>query len=670
MKTSRRAVKVHLAILLALAVSLALAPTRETRAFHQAHARVKAVQPEGLSMELKLPKARFYRGEVIPATLLFKNTSANPYFAWRGADGRFHNGDVAFHAIDRKGRAVADPFKLYNERCGHSGGSFPGSHMELGELEITLTANEWLRFDQPGVYRLYASSQKATPGSSDDVFREGGPPIVPVALVSKIVTIRIDPLPLAQEQYILEQIRRDLPGREGYAALARLEHLQTPAARDLLRSRLEDPKAYNTNSALLMVPDPGAEAASILEAVRAGKRPIGYNTLRLYADLKRMAAPGPILHTNPDPMLTELLDAARATLHGELRSEVASKNLVALFQNDRNDPATRALVVEHQLELNETVAGLLLSSLRFLEPPDWKTNEKARAAQVQIDRQTRDFLPLVRRSASPPRSNLVALTILARLEPEEARRRIVDDIQHPPFQLRTNDSNVGYALAALCSLPKGTLLPELDATFHARLHPALGQHLARDEEFDVTMRLVERYGTPALLPGVLRAYRGSWCGPHHADALRYILRCDGEIGRALLRKALAVRPPNGSQTLLTDVLRYSWQPEALPVVLEALDSPDEEIWSSAVEVIAAHAAGGELAEKMIATAERLNTKSLPAGPYGERITASRQNRLVEALAQNDAWQLTRDQLLRLKVLPSNREYTRTMLDNRLAKAGQ
>ena len=39
--------------------------------------QMRGRQPAGLTLEFKLPKTEFHQGEIIPATLTFKNTSTN-----------------------------------------------------------------------------------------------------------------------------------------------------------------------------------------------------------------------------------------------------------------------------------------------------------------------------------------------------------------------------------------------------------------------------------------------------------------------------------------------------------------------------------------------------------------------------------------------------------------
>jgi hypothetical protein len=639
--------------------------------FEKARAQVEAAQPDGLSMELKLPKTRFYQGEISPAKLVIKNSSKRPYYTWVGTydrSGRIR--DLSFQAIGEQGEAVVDPLKSYFEHGGGVMAGGIGNYTALGQWEIEIPVNEWLRFDKPGTYRLYGTSYRATPGSSEDHEREGAAQPKQVELVSGIVTIQIDPLPPAQEQEILAQIRKHLERPQAYEAMKRLRHLQTPAARDLLRSLLDRPCSADVSLGLHSSPDPEAEGAALLRDVRAGLLPIDQSNLYLYAALK-----GHHMLIQRDPILTEMLEAARETLRGDLKSAVASRNLIELFQRDPKDPATRALVVAHQLDLVDAATDSMIQMLDSAGSPTVFARMMGNGPPAGDDMQQRDFLPLVRRAAGPPRYDPKALKVLARLDPEEARKRVVEDLQHPPFKLRGHGGNAVIDFAELCSLPEEMLLPELDATFRERLRRSdRSAYDGSDGGIVASMMLLARYASPALLPDVLRMYEpgeGQWACAIQADALRYILRCDPKLGVQHLKTALAARKDTGCYTMvLTDVLKKDWHPEALPVVLAALDDPNEEVWSTAAEVLSLHAANPAVAKKMIATAERLGALPLPPRPSDQSTTIYRQDRLVKYLAEGEGWKLTREQLTRLQALPHNRADTRATLEKLLAQTAK
>ncbi len=134
--------------------------------FQAAWQKIRQRQPAGLTLELKHPKTEFHQGEIIPATLTFKNTSTNHFHLWIGnydRSGRIP--DIAFRAEGEDRRAVTDPLGWYFASQGYAGGGL-GNEQDLGQWSITLPANQWLRFDRPGTYRVYAFSSRPQPGTT------------------------------------------------------------------------------------------------------------------------------------------------------------------------------------------------------------------------------------------------------------------------------------------------------------------------------------------------------------------------------------------------------------------------------------------------------------------------------------------------------------------------
>ncbi len=130
--------------------------------------QMRGRQPAGLMLESKLPKTEFHQGEIIPATLTFKNTSTNRYHLWTGnydRSGRIP--DIAFRAEGEDRRAVIDPLGWYFASQGYAGGGL-GNEQDLWQWSITLPANQWLRFDRPGTYPVYAFSSRPRPGTTKE----------------------------------------------------------------------------------------------------------------------------------------------------------------------------------------------------------------------------------------------------------------------------------------------------------------------------------------------------------------------------------------------------------------------------------------------------------------------------------------------------------------------
>ncbi len=272
--------------------------------------RLLAKRPPDLKLTLTLPKDHFYQGEIIEATLTYSNAGKNPYvvpLAPGDRSGRVQN--VHFYGQDSHGIAVEDPIGwIYFE--GFSGGGRVAIK-NLGTAANTLIMNQWLRFDHPGAYRVFAQTTNVRPGSENSINGENS-----LSLVSNKVALTITPLPPGQETQIVADAlhkieagyrREDSPQlsadqneenahNRAYAAepaIATLRFLQTPGARAALRSRLDQTPEYmiagghfEMDAALLGAPDRPAEAALILADVRAGRLKVDGSLASLYADLK------------------------------------------------------------------------------------------------------------------------------------------------------------------------------------------------------------------------------------------------------------------------------------------------------------------------------------------------------------------------------------------------
>jgi hypothetical protein len=224
---------------------------------------VRDKQPAGLRLSMTLPKASFKLGEPIPAKLVFFNESSDPYFLWIGTydrSGRVR--DITVRATSEEGTPVDDPLDYYFTHYGHIGGGL-GNHQNIGSWEITLPANQWLRLEKPGKYKLYAQSSRATRGDKDERRETPAPS---VDLVSDPVEITIEPLAAGEEKAIIEEAVRTLSGLDpnrhddetrnrGSAALQRLRFLDSSASQEAFLQFLDSPYGGEARLALFASKD-------------------------------------------------------------------------------------------------------------------------------------------------------------------------------------------------------------------------------------------------------------------------------------------------------------------------------------------------------------------------------------------------------------------------------
>jgi len=455
------------------------------------YAKVRAAQPAGLSLELTLPKASFYQGEIIRGTLTYKNSGSVTWvaiLAQGDRSGRVQ--DVRFFGADDQGREVEAPIE-WVYRSGPMIGGGRIREASLGTGTVTLIANQWLRFDHPGTYTIFAESAAV---------RSGGTPYknesnAPLLLVSNKVTVTITPLDPTQETRIVaeaahaiddgyqlaNQIGRDAAvnddraSRMVYAAepaIATLRYLQTPAARAALRARLDKTPEimlagghWEMIAALLGAPDRPAEAALILADVRAGRLSADSGLVGLYAQLKtyplQIAAlpPGQVItpedgrhFADAESALNrarrqaqdELLDAAK-----QVTAATGQTNLDLLwtaFFTNPYDATYRKPLVAHQLDLSHDRQLQLLQWLSMSAcSPHALPGEPDLASE---------FLPLVRLYLGPPAYSRQALMIFSYARPEEAHAIVNADMVLERPHYFNNDGNVGGLAAVLHDNPK------------------------------------------------------------------------------------------------------------------------------------------------------------------------------------------------------------------------
>jgi hypothetical protein len=186
-------------------------------------------QPEGLCLGIEVPKTTYHQGEAIDATLTYTNTSPTPYHLWVGTGDRSGRiPDIAFYAFGSDAKQVPDPLRWYFERGGIGGGL--GGTQDLGQWKITLPVNQWLEFNQPGTYQLFAYSNRVQKG---DRFTQGNPRDNRIELVSDPVTITVTSLSSTDEKRILAEVgdRLGAGGQDAAKAATILRYLGTPAAR-------------------------------------------------------------------------------------------------------------------------------------------------------------------------------------------------------------------------------------------------------------------------------------------------------------------------------------------------------------------------------------------------------------------------------------------------------
>ncbi len=591
-------------------------------------------QPSGLHLKLTLPKSHFFQGEEIPATLVFSNQSRQGYHTWIGTydrSGRIL--DIGFHAISAESEPVSDPLGWYFKRSmGLAGGM--GNWTNLGEWSAKLPVNEWLRFDRPGTYVLYAWSNRVQTGAYHDSRDTGGNS---VNIVSDRVTVTIDPLTPRDEQDIIDHARKVFadqnhdffsplfPSQEAIGQLDKLCFLRTPAALDELLPFLSEGNndaGRRAAYAFLGAPDPKAEAAVLLAGVRQGKALLNQFIVQIYVALKTFPSVAPLgltlygpdgraltSPTDPEQLAQqEIITAAKQASD----PEAVASACWADFQNHPNDPAASAALVQHQLDL--------------------PANERFQLINQGVS--SRDFLPILRKAAGPPEYNPYALGNLAGLAPDEARPLIIADIKRDQSRYLNKPRTHFPTPLGLNALPEKPI-PELTETFRRKMQD-------KNLDPDLLLPLVDRYGTDDLFTDVKRLYLpqlGKWPCDTEAACLRFWIRHDPTGGMKALQASLLSRKETRCYTmLLENVFEDQWSDLAQPFIVSNLKDEDPDFIMSAIKILERRGTV-EAIEPAIAALERIDSSVPPKNDDAQPLYIQREQEaeLARKLLESPRW---------------------------------
>lgn len=469
---------------------------------------VLKTQPHDLHLTLTLPKDHFYQGEIIPVTLTYSNTGKDPYVAFLpngDRSGRVQN--VHFWGQDEHGQPVNDPIGWIFSMAISGGGPTPIEN--IGTASVTLTINQWLRFDHPGTYTVYADTISVHPGDKQTVkFQDT------INIVSNKIAVTITPLPPDEEKKIVDDATQkidagyswdaspeashvqneDLAREKAHTAEAAIEilrYLQTPAARAALRSRLDKIPTYtittgrfDADAALLGAPDRPAEAKLILDDVQVGHLKIDSSLVGLYVQLKsypefmdymtwerRTLTPADIPQRQAvDKAWTQSRKDAEkeilaATLEAAPKTGIHNLDVIwTAFLTNPSDPDYCAQAIAHQLDFSHERQLQLLEIVRNCYCRHLLPSEKDHSA---------DFLPLVRLYLGPPTYNRDALMILSYARPDEAHDIAVKDLDSsgPHGFYFNREGNLGLLAVTLLENPHIQWTEEQKSILNAMRRP-------------------------------------------------------------------------------------------------------------------------------------------------------------------------------------------------------
>lgn len=547
---------------------------------------------------------------------------------------------------------------------------------------IALDLNEWLRFDRPGVYRVFFSAKRVSPippgaASPFGIFGPGG-----LSTTSNILQLEIVPAEPAwqEEQAALALQKLKLPvqyAREPDAdepsktlrfgnarpfALAMIERL----------SRDDRPRSWPAESneyrmGLQSFPDRDWLIAQMIAAQARPGYAVSESFLDILATLQAMReAPAPaqaqaqVLVSGDEPGKASPAEQQWRGRFYAAQTRFEQQNWLRLSAVvEPKAGAVRALSLHSLLDkawhaelgasapVQQKVPRLaaLLAPLLDLLPAlplnyvlqnDWprlRHDAKPEVLLASLERLwARPILP------SQGRDSDVADLLLRRiseLSPARGRALIRAEIE---------SARSRASIAALKTLPEETL-PALDAALLARLTtPGAGGNT------DVAAQLIERYGSPALA-----APAAAWMKANTADyvintsLLTFLLRTDeaealGQINAQLDDKARPNRDednPYGSySSLLHDMGAVRWSPALQRIALARLGDARPGVASDAARALSSFGSP-ECKQALLKYLSEGNGQSQAWRQKMEPV-------LVQAIAQGESWLASASELKALE----------------------
>jgi hypothetical protein len=582
-------------------------------AFEEEQQAGVARNPEGVSFKIRIAAERavFHQGERIPVELSFSSSVPERYLVDLAQYDRSGRLSSDTYCVAPAGGAT-DPLRDYFDDGIFIGGGMRSVPV-LGEEPQTLVfdVNEWLRFDAPGLYRLYVRSDRIEReneasealaidhgvATSDMVSFE----VLPddpdwSALEARRATSALD----GEESPATEQERRE--------AARTLRFLGTTEAAREMAERFRGNRRFDFDLDLGLIASPHREeVVSLLEE-------------RL--DAPDFPVSSPLLSTLV--LLRNKLDHPQSRGRYPTDDAAAQKRWIAVSEEARAArEATLARYTERlAARLDHKTGFARASSLATLmeevnmrigsrsygPPPAWYPRVVEQLPRVFPDLREETQSSLLRgrwrRIAGPamipvlsrlageaaptPDLRALALRRLFELAPEEGRERILAYLRAPGLPL-------GYeAFPTLAGLPDATL-PDVDDALAGRFERCAAGPCADD--YALVVKLLARYATPAVADRVWDAWAaspGHWDPAVGAGLLAYLTRVDPSRAALVAQGEVARHRQLGQVYFLRQAAEVRMGPTIERALIAALDDRDANVAADAATVLGRHGSAAAL----------------------------------------------------------------------------
>jgi len=537
-----------------------------------------------LKVSIATDQREFRIGETIPLQLSFSSTVKDRYRVNMAQYDRSGRMDYEHFTISPAQGAV-DPLVTYN---WGGGGLTSFQFLSSTPWTIKLNLNEWVRFTQPGEYRVIISSNRV--GVRDQSSPSG---TSPVTARSNEITLKIVAADPVWQKRIFEDAVANLNApaplkaeqMEQYATARRqaVEKLRFLGTADAVREMAKRMRGEDSGGldhvcmlGLLASPERSVARTALEEALADPDHPIDTNFLYALRMVNSDTnTPNANWREAQQRVIEELL-AALPSKRGKALSISLSTavnqawDLNALPQQTTEKLAGQLVSMFDQLPLNEQNT---LLSFRWdkIKSPAMLPILK-RCAQYY-----RDF-PEMRESNAYNSLQLSAAALQRwyELDPAGARPAIITEISRPRPRF---DARV------LGLLPDKTL-PEVDFV--------LAEHFVSSDDSDGKSNLaslIARYATDAILPQItekLDPKIGKWACAIQNPILAYVLRVSPVSARPRIEQAIAARGQGFSacnHDLFQIVSEIQYDPVLEDIGIKSLDDPDPQVAMTAATML-------------------------------------------------------------------------------------
>ncbi len=607
-----------------------------------------------LKASIATEQREFRMGETIPLQLSFSSTVKDRYELNMAQYDRSGRMEYEHFAITPEQGAV-DPLVPHN---WGGGGVTSFQFLSSAPWSLKLNLNEWVRFTQPGEYRLVISSTRVI---ARDLSSPSG--ASPVTARSNEITLKIVPAdPVWQKRIFKDAVAiLDAPPalkadqRERYTtsrrqAMETLRFLGTVDATREMAKRMRGKDStgldYLCMLGLISSPERSLARTALEEELADPDHPVDANFLYTLRTVTADANGANADWREAQRKVVEELLAALPSKRGKALS-VSLSTAVNQAWDLNLPPQTIAKLISQLISLFDQ---LPLNEKNTLLSFRWE-KIKSPALLPILKRYAQSYRDFPEMRAEPAYHSLqLSATALRRwyeLDPVGARSTIIAEISRP--RPRFNARVLGL-------LPDKTL-PEVDFP--------LAEHFVASDDSDGKSNLaslISRYATDAILPQIteeLDPKVGKWACDIQNPILAYVLRVSPVFARPRIEKAIAARGNNFSacnHSLFQMVSEIQYDPLLEEIGIKSLNDPDPEVAETAATMLgnfgspASESAllqryeswsaqwEGRESDLEVSFAEGLNEKAYQLG-LGMN--------LMQALATGKAWFLDQAELQRL-----------------------